>query len=611
MSRASWWMITLLVLVGFPLGGLAQPVPMPQVISNDPIQGPICAGPLGPGPCEAVRRYLMIQMAADRVPVQVLHQDPVAGPICAGPLGPGRCRDVQVYIASQQVANQTIPLTVINNVPGVGPICAGPLGPGPCEAVRLYLLQNQTGTLPFQQFNPQQAQLVANTAVGPTCAGPIGPMPCNLMAQMSLDRAGMAPIPAGFAVPSHLPRPEQRAAECARRTRLDVMAFAACTGQEVVLPKNLQAVLDCAVSNSGTPGFARCAAPNLGMRLSDDQRKLAGCAMEAEGDADDFARCAGGKYLQRSLTDEEEAILDCASQAMGDDGDFISCAAGNFLAHGQKQVVDCALSAGSAVDFATCAAPNAGIKFSNDQRIVAKCALESDGDRDTFAACAGRALLGSQLGQREQALLNCAAQAGGDAGDFAGCAAAPLVGGKLSREQQVALRCAAQSQGDVTQMGVCAGANMFNLQLNPEQQIAVQCVVSTGGQPYAAAGCIASRLTARELTKCLTDGIGGKGCFGDNNDLVGRNGWVMRNLRQVAGGPNSIVNNPDQIWGGDNSFIRNPTQILGGNNSFVRNPAQLWGGANSVFNNPGQLLSSPRPLQVGSIGGKRICLPWC
>jgi hypothetical protein len=31
-----------------------------------------------------------------------------------------------------------------------------------------------------------------------------------------------------------------------------------------------------------------------------------------------------------------------------------------------------------------------------------------------------------------------------------------------------------------------------------------------------------------------------------------------------------------------------------------------------VFNNPSQLLpQAPPPVQVGTIGGKRICLPWC
>jgi hypothetical protein len=186
-----------------------------------------------------------------------------------------------------------------------------------------------------------------------------------------------------------------------------------------------------------------------------------------------------------------------------------------------------------------------------------------------------------------------------------------LLGNNLSKEQKVAVQCAAESGGDATSFATCAGANMINLQLNPEQQIAVQCLVSTGGQPYAAAGCMASRLTARELVKCMERGIGGDGCFGDSNDLVGKNGWVARTFGQITGGPNSIINNPGQIWGGDNSFVRNPGQIFGGDNSFVRNPGQIWGGPNSVFNNPGQLLPHPNPITVGNIGGKRICIPWC
>ena len=184
-----------------------------------------------------------------------------------------------------------------------------------------------------------------------------------------------------------------------------------------------------------------------------------------------------------------------------------------------------------------------------------------------------------------------------------------MLGAHLSREQQVALQCAAQSDGDTTGFAACAGSNLFNLNLNPEQQIAVSCVVETGGQPYAAAGCIATRLTARELEKCA-DGIGGDdGCFGNNNDLIGRNGWTARTLGQIAGGPNSFVRNPSQVWGGDNSFLRNPSQVWAGNNSFVRNPSLFWGGNNSIFNNPQQLV--PRPATFGNVAGHRICFPWC
>jgi hypothetical protein len=106
----------------------------------------------------------------------------------------------------------------------------------------------------------------------------------------------------------------------------------------------------------------------------------------------------------------------------------------------------------------------------------------------------------------------------------------------------------------------------------------------------------------------MTDGVGGKGCFGDSNDLVGKNGWVRKTMGQIAGGPNSLINNPDQIWGGDNSFVRNPGQIFGGDNSFVRNPGQIFGGSNSVFNKPSQLIPKPK-ISFG--GGKRKCKPFC
>jgi hypothetical protein len=62
-------------------------------------------------------------------------------------------------------------------------------------------------------------------------------------------------------------------------------------------------------------------------------------------------------------------------------------------------------------------------------------------------------------------------------------------------------------------------------------------------------GCVASPLTAREVSKCLPDGVSGSGSFGNSNDLVGRDGWVSRTLGQIAGGPNSAINNPNQIWG--------------------------------------------------------------
>ncbi|MEY9110407.1 hypothetical protein ABH999_006603 [Bradyrhizobium yuanmingense] len=38
------------------------PVSAQQFLWHDPQQGPICSGPLGPGPCGAVHQYLQQQM---------------------------------------------------------------------------------------------------------------------------------------------------------------------------------------------------------------------------------------------------------------------------------------------------------------------------------------------------------------------------------------------------------------------------------------------------------------------------------------------------------------------------------------------------------------------
>jgi hypothetical protein len=600
----------ILIAIAGPAAAQLPPPPIPQQIGLDPVFGAICAGPFGPGPCLDVQRFLWIQLIANGIPVQQIAYDPQAGPICAGPLGPGPCRQVQVFLATQQLAVKQVTLATVGNPR----TCMGPLGPGPCDAVRNYIMRMQSGMgqMP-QSVDLRSPDVLAHEATNgeAMCTGPFGPSPCSLVAQMGLDMMrGNVASPGSFGLPSNVANVQKLAQECAKRTGLDVASFAGCTGQKAVLPARQQAVLDCAVSSTSKEAFGECAAPMFGISLSKEQRKLAGCAAKSDGDEDGFKACMGAAAASGALSTDERAVLSCATNP--DPVGFGKCAALRLISQEQKAVLTCATSAGNAAAFASCAAPYSGIKMSNDQRIIAKCAMKSEGDENDFAACAGTAFLANNLGPNEEKILGCAASANGDSARFAGCSANALLGNKLSKEQQVAVQCAAQSQGDAAGFATCAGANMLNLQLNPEQQIAVQCVVSTGGQPHLAAGCMASRLTARELSKCLANGIGGEeGCFGDNNDLVGKNGWVGRTLGQVAGGPNSVINNPGQIWGGDNSFVKNPGQIWGGSNSFVRSPSQIWGGPNSVFNNPGQLLPQPRPVQIGTVAGKRICLPWC
>ena len=379
--------------------------------------------------------------------------------------------------------------------------------------------------------------------------------------------------------------------QCYYQGASTVAQFEQCTG----LTGNVNDFRGCLSSSAcfgGTPGGA-IPAVQLGLQ----------CAQQANSDISQFARCTGGEVI---LPRREQVMIRCAEENTD----------------------------GTVLNFATCAAPTAGIKLSDDQRAAIGCAQRSHGDQDDFVDCLGGAVIGAHLNSTQRDALECATQFDGQASSLATCAAEKIFNANATPEERIAVTCAVQSDGDPENFGICAGTAYMGLRLNPEQQIAVECAVGTGGQLYATAGCIATRLTGRELEKCMANGFGGDGCFGDTNDLFGYKGWTARTLKTLAGGPNSVFNNPAQIWGGSNSMFNNPQQIWGGPNSIFNNPAQIWGGPNSVvrnpgqvfggpnsvFNNPGQILGgpnsvfhqvAPNPVTVGSVGGHRICVPWC
>lgn len=159
------------------------------------------------------------------------------------------------------------------------------------------------------------------------------------------------------------------------------------------------------------------------------------------------------------------------------------------------------------------------------------------------AFCMVGVLGGPREQQYAQALQQCHAQYGSDWSRYPLCMSSVTQGGDAGK----LLACVEQQsrRGEVTVMGtaMCYGAGQLNL--NTEMQIAVQCAVATGGEPYSFASCAGGQLTARELDKCLTNGIGGSnGCFGPNNTII-------QGLNQagqfIAGqfGPNSL---PVQTW---------------------------------------------------------------
>lgn len=101
--------------------------------------------------------------------------------------------------------------------------------------------------------------------------------------------------------------------------------------------------------------------------------------------------------------------------------------------------------------------------------------------------------------------------------------------------------------------------------VNHEGQVTAECVAQYG-VTYATGGCVAARLTADELNKCFTDGIGGRGCFGDNNTLISMIRGNLAAAQRESTVPGQVIRatfgiSPDAIrdrgiLGGDNSDAR-------------------------------------------------------
>ncbi|WP_207768094.1 hypothetical protein, partial [Methylobacterium frigidaeris] len=89
--------------------------------------------------------------------------------------------------------------------------------------------------------------------------------------------------------------------------------------------------------------------------------------------------------------------------------------------------------------------------------------------------------------------------------------------------------------------------------------------------------------TLKEITQCFS----GKGCFGPNNTIIKAYTNAFNDLTKGPGPNNDAVvflNRVRDLAGGPNSLINNPGQLKGGPNSMINNPSQIWGGDSSVFN---------------------------
>jgi hypothetical protein len=231
------------------------------------------------------------------------------------------------------------------------------------------------------------------------------------------------------------------------------------------------------------------------------------------------------------------ALLNCASVAQIDLGPAKECLEKggtnvadlikNCVPNAQSGPVSCfANFAANNEDVLTCLA-NQDPKMRSTMAVI-RCISSGNKPSDLIATCTEGIIKDPKVRQA----LACATQANASVGALAACVSAPVLGGETGR----LLTCATQSQSYAGFALCAAGPKM-----NQEWMIAAQCAASSGGVPATTAACTAGWLTINELSKCFSKGIGGSGCFGENNSIVVAFKTIANDITHGPGPNNEVV----------------------------------------------------------------------
>jgi hypothetical protein len=389
------------------------------------------------------------------------------------------------------------------------------------------------------------------------------------------------------------------------------MSAVACLGNSYLVAKYARA-MDC-LSNSGNDPI-NCTASLLGandaplaqclISAADPSARIT-CVASANSDirlANQIIACVNGdaasllSCLQPQLNEKAAPFANCVS-AQGNSLSTCMSQVGKPLMIAAK-VISCVQNAEGATASLSCAASELGGDLPKvmscldraDNSDVAACLFSS---RPEFASaqklyqCAtaestAASLLANctngVLNDQESRALSCIAQSDGESYSLIACGGGLV----LTPDEARLVQCAAESDG-LTSFAICEAAPM----VNAEWRIAAECVVTTGGYVIATAACIGTRLTIRELVKCFSGNFG-KDCYGPNNTLVKGFNNAFHDITHGPGESNEIVKAARGIGGAMQQAV-----------------SQLGSGvANS-------LSGSPPALEVGTINGQRVCVPWC
>jgi uncharacterized membrane protein len=271
-----------------------------------------------------------------------------------------------------------------------------------------------------------------------------------------------------------------------------------------------------------------------------DPLSAAQACVDYRTDAQSFAKC----WIAQIATTKQQAILQCL-ESESTAASFAICAEKNQLSNAQYQIANCAnsyIQSHQTATFVTCIA---GPSLSSDQARILNCAITNHGDMTAIGNCALQGALTPELSRLYQCVSD----------NYNSYVAAGLCAaqGKISADQIQIAQCVLNNSDNYVGMGACAVGN----HLTPEQQAFVSCGISTGGVPLAFAACVGGQDTVNELTKCVTVGVGGEGCFGPNNSAVS---FVANAWHDVTIGPssgNDMVKLREALLRGDHGTISN------------------------------------------------------
>lgn len=254
----------------------------------------------------------------------------------------------------------------------------------------------------------------------------------------------------------------------------------------------------------------------------------------------------GQAFSSPALVNEQIA-RQCWNKSNGDQNNFIDCMAGNM--------------------------------FSDEKKKAYNCVKQHQDNKQQLAMC----LASVNMGPNEQRALaqaqNCYNTYGDDFSQYPLC----LASNNFDQTTARAVACYQQQaqSGDFSywQAAICMSGPQ--LKLNPELIIAAECAMASGGEPMTFISCAGGRLTAREIDKCFTYGIGGDGCFGPNNDIIKAARQYGDFLDKTLG-----QNHPfSKVW---NNGVHDISQGPGPNNDLVKFGKQVQNSINDINNGPGE-----------------------